>query len=215
MIADSQGILGRLAQLVEHLPYKQVVTGSSPVPPTMNPFQLPHMKHCSKESVIAQLSQNNALVNGFLTRTVAQAVGFYRWTIEDADTLYSLIWHYHKSSQILTPGHWFGGKLYTVGDVAKYMINQGYTFEGLANRAYKGTYDPNWFKACASIDANLDWSKYDTFVVQPSNNAERRDCPHGTFRLIDGVHRSLTYAVKLLRNEIQFKPVDAILVLPK
>ena len=27
-------LCGRLAQLVEHLPYKQVVIGSSPVPPT-------------------------------------------------------------------------------------------------------------------------------------------------------------------------------------
>jgi hypothetical protein len=33
VIAGTIGLPGRLAQLVERLPYKQEVTGSSPVPP--------------------------------------------------------------------------------------------------------------------------------------------------------------------------------------
>ena len=31
---------GRLAQLGEHIPYKDGVTGSSPVPPTISPYSL-------------------------------------------------------------------------------------------------------------------------------------------------------------------------------
>jgi len=171
------------------------------------------MKTIFYQDVFSRLSHINALENGFLKRTIDSALGFYEFTIEDAEGLFNLIWHYRESTQILTPGRWYGGRLYTVRQVAQLMIDRNLTFDGLFNGTYEGKYDPNWFKSCAKIDANFSWSHYSQLVVQVPSNVERIDCPSGTFRLIDGLHRSLVAAVKLLRHEIEFEPIKVIFVI--
>ncbi len=171
------------------------------------------MKYRSKDDIITQLSKTNALENSFLKRSVEAGLGFYDLAIEDPETLFNLIWHYRWSSQILTPGRWYGGRLYTVKEVAQRMIQKSYTFEGLSDHAYRGRYEADWFKSCAKINQGFSWKAFHSLVVQLPTNAERLDCPHGNFRLIDGIHRSLVAAVKLLKNEIVFEPVNAILVI--
>ncbi len=173
------------------------------------------MKHLSKQEVISQLSQTNALENGFLKRSVDAGLGFYEFTIENPETLFNLIWHYRWSSAILTPGRWYGGKLYTVKNVAKNLMENDYTFDGLVNRDYAGKYEPGWFRSCAKIDKDFSWKSFNSLVVQLPTNVERIDCPNGNFRLIDGVHRSLVATVKLLKNEIEFEPIKTILIIQK
>ena len=54
---------GRLAQLVEHLPYKEGVTGSSPVSPTTSHDSPASLRYGSLAQLVEQLTFNQ-LVTG-------------------------------------------------------------------------------------------------------------------------------------------------------
>ncbi|MSR88293.1 MAG: hypothetical protein EXS67_01385 [Candidatus Margulisbacteria bacterium] len=173
------------------------------------------MRSVDKSIVISQLTASGATKNGFLNRTLASTTHFHTFTIEDETTLFSLIWHYHKATQLLTPGTWIGGKVYTVGDVAKYMLDHQITFQALASGSLPGTYTPNWFESCVNIYENFNEATFNALVVQLPNNTERKDCPNGTFRIIDGTHRTLVLSYLLLQKKRAFKPISCILAITK
>ena len=173
------------------------------------------MKSIQKTEVLSQLHASNATQNGFLRRTVDAAHQFYSFTLEDEQALFSLIWHYHKNSKILTPGTWVGGKVHTVGDVAKRMLAHNWSFQELAQGKITGNYIPGWFQSCVEIDQQFSYKKFNTLVVQLPNNTERKDCPSGTFRIIDGTHRTVVLAHRILQKTTPFEPISCILVLPK
>lgn len=173
------------------------------------------MRSIEKSIVISQLTESGATQNGFLNRSIAAANHFYTFNIEDETTLFSLIWHYHKATQLLTPGTWIGGKVYTVGDVAKYMLDNQITFQALASGSLPGTYIPNWFESCVKIYETFNEESFNALVVQLPNNVERKDCPTGTFRIIDGTHRTLVLSYLLLQKKRTFKPIPCILAITK
>ena len=49
----------------------------------------------------------------------------------------------------------------------------------------------------------------------PANDAEQRQSRTGTFYIFDGVHKTLVLATLLLRNLISYKPVNALLFVPR
>jgi hypothetical protein len=51
--------------------------------------------------------------------------------------------------------------------------------------------------------------------VTPLIDGEKRDSPDGTYYVYDGVHKSIVLAKKLLRNELEFKPVELLLLTPR
>lgn len=169
------------------------------------------MKKISHYDAIRILNRTPALENDFLRNKINNATCFFDIDVSDEESFYSLIWHYHRSSQLLTPKKYLGGKYYTVGDIADYMIEKGYTFEGLTQQKYPGKYDPDWFRHCLYIQYHFDWEAFQHLTVQMPSKVELSDCPTGTFRLIDGTHRTLTLAYMLKRKKIKFQPIQGIL----
>ena len=66
---------GRLAQLGEHLPYKQGVTGSSPVPPTKSTI-------CWRGSTVEQLICNQQVGGSIPSASSIKSLGLYISYIE-------------------------------------------------------------------------------------------------------------------------------------
>lgn len=172
------------------------------------------MKLVSRDDVIMLLERQGALGNSFLKQTVAGASDFYLFRIEDEALFYSLVWHYHRHTKVLTPGTWLGGKVYSVGDVAERFLSLKSSFSDYVATKAEGVYTPTWFENCERIYENFSWDEFGVLAVQPMNNAERRDCPRGTFRLIDGAHRTLSLAVLLREKKIAFQPIECVFVIP-
>lgn len=170
------------------------------------------MKTITIEEAKQIIHAQNGFDNGSFKRKIRNAKLLYYFTIEDSEFLYKLIWHYRKETQVLTPGTWYGGKLYTIGDVADYMIEQGWTLEDLHQGKVKGTYSPDWFESCTKIATQFDYAKFGVLFVQPAHHHEKRDCPYSLFRSIDGAHRLLTLSYLLKTKQISFSPMPIICV---
>jgi hypothetical protein len=172
------------------------------------------MKWLEKSDVVLILERQRALGNAFLRRSVDGALDCYVFRIEDAATFFSLVWHYHRHTKVLTPGTWVGGKVYSVGDVCDRFLGLGGAFSDYSCGNMSGVYTPDWFDNCVKVYEGFSWDAFGALVVQPLNNAERRDCPRGTFRLIDGSHRTLVLGVLLREKKIEFRPIECVLVIP-
>lgn len=171
------------------------------------------MKMLSKSEVVNYLTDIRALRNSSLKSHIDSGALFFRISLDDPQALQSLIWHYFRDSQVLTPGGFLGGKLYTVRQVARYMIDHDITFEALVEGRIEGHYNPDWFKPCLTIVNTFNYEAFDDLVVSLPTNAEQRDCPLGTFRLLDGIHRSLALAYLLETEKISYQRLHCILVL--
>ena len=169
------------------------------------------------QEVTHLLSQDpQALSNDSFRHRFENAASFESITFETFDSFASVIWHFSPFSRVLTPPHWWGGgKLYTVGDVAKKMIEKGWTFNDFVQGAVPGKYQPSWFESCAVVYDQFNWEKCLPPVVMPVVWAERWDCPGSTFRLIDGIHRSLVIVYKVLSNELSYRPINGIVLYEK
>ena len=172
------------------------------------------MKLLTTNQVIDLIQPHKGLNNDYIRQLSTESVQYFEFTIESQQFFESLIWHYVGMTQILTPGTWYGGgKLYTVGTVAHRFIELGLSFYGLVSGKESGTYQPEWFKPCLDMEKTFDPEKLGPFMVHMSHPNELKDCPNSPFRLIDGIHRSLVYTVKLKKNTIDFRPVKVILAI--
>jgi hypothetical protein len=131
-------------------------------------------------------------------------------TLEDQESLFSLIWHDVQASQILTKD-----QSLLVGDVARRMIDRGWTFEKLATGGVVGDYDPGYFLGCVQIDEAFSFERFlwPTFVLP--NKGEQRRCPTGTLYLMDGTHRTLVLAKRVLLGETIYQPIEGLLLVPR
>lgn len=171
------------------------------------------MELLKKAEVINYLTEINALKNQRLGKQIESAHLFFRIPILDSEALQSLIFHYRWESEILTPGSLIGGRLYTVKQVTQKMIDMDISFKDLAEGNVQGKYNPNWFQTCANIFEQFDYDAFDDLVVKLPTNSAQRDCPLGTFQIIDGMHRSLVLSYLLATQALHFKPLHCILVL--
>ena len=171
------------------------------------------MQLLSQNEVIHYLTDIGALTNSNLNKIVHSGQKFFRIQLGDLQAFHSLIWQYVKATEILTPGTLVGGKQYTVGDVANFMLSKDITFESLANGSIEGSYQSEWFKSCVDIKNNFDYDSFDDLIVTLPNNGEQRDCPLGTFKLVDGMHRSIVLAYLLAEGSLEYRTVHCILVL--
>jgi hypothetical protein len=60
------------------------------------------------------------------------------------------------------------------------------------------------------IDSKLGWIALAVLL-----EAETRETPAGTYYIYDGVHKSIVLAKRLLRQEVQYKPLEALLLTPR
>lgn len=133
--------------------------------------------------------------------------------IEDHLAFYSLIWHQIDPSRLLTPR----GKSRTIEDVANRLQQYDYQFSRLAHpmNLPANEHDPTWFQTCAKIDAEFDWANFGWISMVLPNDIERKQSPKGTFYIRDGAHKSLVLAKRLISREIEFRPLEALFLVPR
>lgn len=173
------------------------------------------MKQIEKDILINNLIQTKAYENKGLQGHIGNGCAFYEISIEDVESFNSLIWHCHRHTKLLTPGTLFGGKLYSLEDVTTRFFELSLSFKELYEGKIKGDYLPGWFQPCINLEKNFDYKKMNPLILTNTSNGVRRQCPNGTFQIVDGVHRSLVLSVLIKRKMIQFEPLKAILIFPK
>jgi hypothetical protein len=130
--------------------------------------------------------------------------------LEDETSFLSLIWHDVPESRVLS-----ANQSLLLGDVARRLIDRGWTFEKLVKREIGGDYSPDYFAGCAHLDREFKFSEFGWPTLVLPNETERRRCPTGSFYLMDGTHRTLVLARKILLKEIEYEPVEGLLLLPR
>jgi hypothetical protein len=76
-------------------------------------------------------------------------------------------------------------------------------------------HDPAAFESFRSLDADFDISKFDFIAVTPANDSEKRQSPSGTYYIYDGVHRALVLAHRVMSRQMEYHPVEALLMTPR
>ena len=173
------------------------------------------MKQVPKERVLRKIKEVRKVgcrVDERLIDQIRTSKEAFSMTLEDRESLLSLIWHEIDASRLLTPGD-----SRTLKDVVQRMIEKSLTFEALTTNLDfpKNQHDPKWFEKCALIDAKFDYELFEWITVVGATDQEHEQSPHGTFYIYDGCHKALVLSKRLLCNEIRFEPVEALLLVPR
>jgi hypothetical protein len=174
------------------------------------------MNPVSGPEVIARLSAREAIghhVDPRLIQAVNAPGNLFLITMEDEKSFLSLIWQEINPTRLLTP--W--GQPRTLGDVAGRMIEHSWTFSSLSRPMglMPMFHDPAAFESFEALNAGFDISKFDFIAVTPANDSERRQSPNGTYYIYDGVHRALVFAYRVLSGQMEYHPVEALLMTPR
>lgn len=137
----------------------------------------------------------------------------YLLRLEDQDSFLSLIWQESDPARLLTPS----GHSRTLREVAERVVRKNWTFEELSGDLGKSEtqHHPKWFDPCARINREFDYAQFGWLALVPATDNERLQSPFGSFYLFDGMHKSLVLATRLLRGETQYRPVEALYLLPR
>lgn len=119
-----------------------------------------------------------------------------------ADDFLSLVWQSIPEARPLVPVN----QPRTLRDCAARLSPYGWQFDRLVQEGH------NWFQACADIDEGFDYRKLGCIAIQVCLPQEKRETPAGTYYIYDGVHRSIVLAKRLLRREVGYKPLEALLI---
>lgn len=173
------------------------------------------MKVLQKTSVEARLRAADSFSNRYLVQQVTNASSLYSFQVESADLLQRLCFPYLNGIDFLAPKGWLGGRFHSFDTMAERFVAQNLSFDALADgTALDQAYPAYWFRPCAQISASFEPTKVGPIVLQPLSFWEHWGCQHGWFRVLDGNHRLLVYAVKLLKGEVSFVPFECVLVVP-
>jgi hypothetical protein len=127
------------------------------------------------------------------------------WTLPTARELFSLVWQSIDQTRPIGPV----GHSRTLRDCALRLSGFGWQFESLVQAGFSG------FQTCVDIDAAFDYSKFGWIVVTPLNSRETDETPEGSYYIFDGVHKSIVLAKRLLRQEVEYTSVEALLLTPR
>jgi hypothetical protein len=136
----------------------------------------------------------------------------YKISLSDAESFHSLIWQERAETRLLTPR----GQPRTMRDISCRLRH----FGGLTNLAStldvpQNQHNPEWFRTCVLIDKAFDFSRFGWISIAQPTDGERHQSPAGSFYIYDGVHRTLVLAKRLLTGETDFKPISALLIVPR
>jgi hypothetical protein len=174
------------------------------------------MRQVNTSEVLMRLGTRGALghhVDDRLIHAVKGPGTLFLFTLEDEQSFLSLIWQEIDPTRLLTPR----GQPRTLGDVAGRMIDQSWTFSSLSRPMglMPMYHAPVAFERFEALDAGFDISKFDFIAVVPANDSERRQSPSGTFYIYDGVHRALVLAHRVLSGQMEYHPVEVLLITPR
>jgi len=177
----------------------------------MRPVNL-RVKVISKDIALRRLKEREGSgmeVDDRLRTAIEIACVLLDGTIQDKTSFLSLIWHEIDGSRILTPS----GQPRTLRDVARRMIENGWTFDKLSLSSGTVDCDPNWFSPCLGIYGDFDHGKLGWFAVTNVDDDIYRQSPNGSLYIYDGCHKALVYAYRLLTGVSQYEPVPILWLL--
>ena len=177
------------------------------------------MKAISRDEVQQILRRDGAAGGRGDSRitTAVQSSDFQWFTVSlsDEESFFSLTWHDVPRSRILST------ESLGLRDVARRLLHHGWTFDSLADQTNLSTlrrfgdYEPSYFAECAAIDRSFDFDLFTPPILVLPNADEQHRNPIGIFYLMDGTHRTLVLAKKLLLNELPYQPIQALLLSPR
>lgn len=126
-------------------------------------------------------------------------------TLADQAQFLRLIWQANDHTRVLTPH----AAPRSLRDCAERIRTIGGSFQALVDAGHA------WFETCVEIDSQFDYSALGWVVVTPATDGERRSTPGGTHYVYDGVHKSIVLAKKLLWGELEYEPVEVLLLEPR
>ena len=117
----------------------------------------------------------------------------------------SLVWQTIDPTRPLAPH----GRPRSLRDCASRLSSFRWTFEALVQTGYP------WFEKCVPIDAAFTFEQFGLVAITPLLPGELKETPYGSYYIYDGVHKSIVLAKRLLRGEVQYTPVEALLLEPR
>jgi hypothetical protein len=152
-------------------------------------------------------------VDPYVDDVVENAKKIYHVRFQDDERFLALIFPEVNGCQAIAPLK----ESRTLRDVANRMIYNDWTFEDLnENLGFSPKqHDPELFVKTRYLDENFDYDKFGLLILAPSTEEERDQSPTGSFYIYDGFHRSLVLAKRLLLEEVEYKQVSGILVIPR
>jgi hypothetical protein len=125
--------------------------------------------------------------------------------LPDMDTFLALIWQSIDDARPLVPVK----QPRTLRDCADRLGAFGWRFEKLVEDGFP------WFAKCVEIDSAYDHSKFGWMALTPSTPEEQQESPLGSSYIYDGVHKSIVLAKKLITGELEYRPLEALLLTPR
>jgi len=177
------------------------------------------MKSMTKEQILSDLSHNQSKgyeVTPFIIPMIKNEVeSGYSMMIEDQETFLSLIVPYLSQWHIILPHLLFPKSGLTLKQFVHSMRDKKLSFSELAMGKVKGCYSPAWFKTCSKLNTQFDFKKFGTLYLLFANDRELKDSKHGSFRIIEGTHRSLSLAYKIITQNFRFEPIPTVFLTPR
>lgn len=126
----------------------------------------------------------------------------------DREAFLNLAWQEIDQTRSLTPAS-LPRTLRAVG--ARVYAEFG-TFTELVNRGSRAGLDARWFGPCVAIErTGFQWEQFLMPWLVPAVPSEARHSPETTHYVWEGVHSTAVLALGLIRGEIAWRPVPAVL----
>ena len=147
------------------------------------------------------------------TNTLKSATHVYELDIESVEFLRTLVFPYHSNTQLVTPRGFLGGRYYTVEQVMDHFFSLDQSFQELAERTDVHQHEREWWARCHHICESFDMAKFGIIILRQANRSEMRQCPHSSFRILDGLHRVMTVVWLVSQSKINFQSIKSLVVI--
>ena len=128
----------------------------------------------------------------------------YTLNLQDSESFLSLIWHSIPEARPLTPP----SKPRSLGDCVRRLASIDRPFAQLVE-GYP------WFKRCSLIDEGFCYARFGLLVLTCADENEKKETPRGSYYMYDGNHKGIVLAKKILRKELDYRPIEALLLKPR
>lgn len=137
----------------------------------------------------------------------------YLHVLENPDEFLNLIWSEFDGIRLLAPK----GCARTLRAVGKRLLDTKLGFADLTRPQGMSfaDHDPDWFGRCLAIAADFSFEKFGDLALTPATRGEKSQSPEGDFYIYDGTHKSLVLSAMLLTGEIEYQPVEALVLFPR
>ncbi len=166
------------------------------------------MKLVDPDAVLAELARHQDRgfhVDSRLLAEVPKPGNLFRFRLGQEEDFFRLVWQSTSKTRPLTPEGWPR----TLRDCVLRLRTYSWSFRQLVTGHYE------WFQECVAIDENFTYDNFGLVALTPLNSHERHETPQGTYYLFDGVHKGIVLAKKVFRGEVDYQPVEALLLTPR